>query len=267
MKSRIRYAALFVSTVLSANTFAGDVDIEVLIEEPRYELAAGDISFMLEAGASISRSMKPKVESDWDFSLQGYSHDLGRSSVLGAGIGYVIHPALLIEIGADRRNSFSYKKFQTSPGELGNKTRYFELKNTTVMANAFLNGSGFSPYLAYRTPSFIIDPFLSGGIGLSVNTITNFHSVAEGETLVFSMIVDNSVNSFAYQLGAGINVRTNCGLGIGVGYRYLDAGNFETANYLIDNPGTTLVSGIPTTTWQGDLKTNEVYVLLSYSLY
>jgi opacity protein-like surface antigen len=270
MSSRKIYFTPLLPLLLSTSAFAGGIDVEIITQEPAYELVAGDISVILEAGASFSRDITPTLTGGgplgWDPSPEGYTHDLGTSSVLGGGIGYVINPLLLVEIGADRRNSFSYEKFQTSPATLGSKTRYFELKNTTVMANAFLNGSGLSPRFAYRTTNFIIDPFLNAGAGLSVNTVTNFHSNKTDSDLVFSMMTDNSINSFAYQLGAGVNIRTNYGLGIGIGYRFVDAGNFQSNNYIVDNPDTGAASGLATSTWKSDLKTNEVYLLLSYLL-
>jgi opacity protein-like surface antigen len=230
---------------------------------------AGDIFLSLEAGASFSTEASMQVttgnpETLWDSTPQGYNSDLGNSAVWGGGIGYQINKLLAVEIEAAHRDSFEYKKFQTSPGTpLGNKTRYFDLKNTTVMTNLFLNGSGLKGPFSYTNKYYVVDPFVTGGIGWAYNTVDNFHTIEASNHARVSMEKSNSRSAFAYQLGAGINVRTNKNFSVGVGYRFLDAGSFSSNTY-IEAEGTTPALDIPA--WKGDLRTNEVYLNLNYYL-
>lgn len=222
----------------------------------------GSIYFNLEAGLSSSNQAQINVTtspSGWDFTPDGYNSNLGNSEILGLGIGYVINPLLRTELNIDRRGSFQYQKFQTSTGQFGNKTRYFDLTNTTIMANLFLEGSGLPHDLSYHSTHFTLDPFVGAGVGVAFNTVSNFYTIPVGSSAKVSTMNSHTQTSFAYQLGAGVNLITQKSLSFGIGYRYLDAGNFSSDNYLTDLQ----LTAIP---WTGKLRTNEIYAVLRYAI-
>jgi opacity protein-like surface antigen len=215
-------------------------------------------SYSLPAGLDVD------IASGWDPSPQGYNSSLHNSALYGTGIGYIVNPLVRVELDVDHRGSFEYQKLQTSGAALGGKTRYFDLSNTTIMANLYLDGGGLSNDLIYRSNSFAIEPFVNAGIGVAFNTVSDFHSVQTNSSSVFSMMSDKTSNALAYQLGAGFMFETAHQVDIGLGYRYLDAGRFSTNNYLLDNPDTGGSGGLAVTPWKGNLKTNEVYANLRY---
>lgn len=234
----------------------------------------GSIYIALSAGGSYS--LETSINASpifWDPSPEGYNSDLGHSEVLGASIGYVFNPLFRFELGADHRDSFQYKKYQSTPTSTtwGPRNRYFDLSNTTVMGTLFVDGSGVSERFFYQGKGFMLDPFFGVGLGAAFNTLDNLHSVSLKKNIAgrsFSLMDSAYTNkAFAYQLNAGINIKTTRKIAVGLGYRYLDAGRFESNNYIVDNPdniGTT--SGVTVPTWTGSLKTNEFYVTLKYAI-
>ena len=160
-------------------------------------------------------------------------------------------------------NSFDYEKDQSSPPPDGDKTRYFNIDNTTVMANVIFNGSGLSGPFSYKNENLSLETFVSVGIGVALNTVKNFYSIQAGTDIPFSLMKDNAKTDFVYQLGAGINFRTNKNIGMTLGYRYVDASNFETSNVL---EGSLLRPSVKVIPWTGNVKMNEAYLTLNYYL-
>ena len=80
-----------------------------------------------------------------------------------------------------------------------------ELRTFTLMANAWYDfdmGSNFTPYIG-------------GGVGYADNELTH------------GLLADGSGGDFAWQLGAGVNYKISDGTSVGLGYRYLDAGDIQ----------------------------------------
>ena len=241
----------------------------------------GNLYIALAAGASFSTNASVAVSTTyWDLYTDGYGGNLGNSEVLGASIGYVINPLLRFELGVDHRNSFNYHKHQSTPTvsraliNWGPRERYFDVSNTTVMATAFMNGSGISHHMMYQGSGYIIDPFIGAGLGGAFNTLDNLHSTQVGVFNVLSnnrafsiMSASNTVRTFAYQFSAGFDVKTNRKLALGLGYRYLNAGNVVSSNYLTDNSNNVgITSGVVVPPWRAVLRCNEVYVTLKYAM-
>lgn len=220
---------------------------------------------LLEGGASFSQKAKFYPPLPWDPTPQGYSNKLRNSEVLGAGIGYQFCPLLATELKYNYRNSFKYKKFQSADTPFGDKIRFFNLKNTTAMADFLFYARGFTDCLSYVSEHFRMDPYVNVGMGLSYNRIENFHSVQVATGTVFSMMSPNTKTSFAYQLGLGLEVSTCDLLSVAFGYRFLDAGKFRSNSYIIDNPPS-LTSGIVAPEWKARFRTNEIFVKLIFKI-
>jgi opacity protein-like surface antigen len=77
------------------------------------------------------------------------------------------------------------------------------VRTFTLMANAWYDidmGSNFTPYVG-------------GGVGYADNEVKH------------GLVFNGSSGDFAWQLGAGVNYKISDGTSIGLGYRYLDAGD------------------------------------------
>jgi opacity protein-like surface antigen len=102
----------------------------------------------------------------------------------------------------------------TAPG-----TGTFAFRDTFTSANAFASGSGSIRTFAimanvwYDIPmSEGITPYIGGGIGYAENEVEH------------GLVMNGTEGGFAWQLGAGANFAISDKMSIGVGYRYMDAG-------------------------------------------
>lgn len=231
---------------------------------------------LLGSGASASRDARLSVDTPpWDAANEGYGGNLSHSVLYTAGLGYVFCPLVSSDIEVTYRPSFTYNKFQTAvagasnPGVLGAKTREFDLSDTSIMGNVFLNGEGANLFACLNRCT-ILQPFIGGGIGVAYNHLSNFHSVLEetsslgpGSSNVASIMNANTNTAFAWQLMAGAELLNRHKWGIDVGYRYFDGGRFKSNNYLVDVPGGS-TTPVTITPWSGRLTANEVFANLKY---
>lgn len=218
--------------------------------------------------AGISLSQKAHINAPippWDPSPDGYNGRLRNSEILGAGLGLQFFPGFGAELLVDRRNSFRYIKTQSSDAALGNKVRYFNFSNTTVMANLIVQGSYFSDCLCYQMNNFPVQPFLNAGLGVSYNTVDNFHSIQLNQSNEFSRMTSFTKRSFAYLLGAGLQFSCDP-FEVALGYRYLDGGKFRSNDYISDlGIGSPLNNfGSATSPWRGKFRTHELYLKLLF---
>ena len=254
MKIQSRLFFLLASTCLAGTSFAAAAP----------NITQNNIKHFLifaEGGASFSNTTSISHGTDWDSTPQGYSSNLGDSSILGGGLGYIFNPLLTFQVAATYRGDFSYNKYQSSTSVEGDKIRNFNLSNTNVMFDLYLNGAGVSDRLAWKNSWFMLDPFVNVGIGPSFNTVSNFHSTSTVTGKSFSLENSNTNVSFGYEAGGGLNLHIDDSGLVGLGYGYMNAGNFKSNNYLLDNPGNFgTPSGITNSRWVGTLSANEVYL-------
>jgi len=240
---------------------------------PSYVPQAADhtknVFITLGSGYSWSTHADISVDTSfWDPSPQGYNSSLGNSSIFNAEAGYIFNPLLSFGLGVSYRGDYSYSQFQTSsaaatPGFNGDKTRYFDVNSTALMANLYLNKFGDTHYLNYQfTPTMSIHPFIGAGIGVAYNQMTNFHSVLGNGTDVVSLMADNTEKSFAYQAMVGLALELNKTVSIDGGYRYFNGGDIQSSNYL--EPGTAAPVVAPA--WTGKLQSNEVFVEINFAI-
>ncbi len=220
-------------------------------------------------GASWSKTAKisPDILSGWNSSPDGYNSTLGTVPLYTAGIGYTISPLASVDASYTFRGIYDYNKHQriynsALPNPIAPRTRYFDLNSNALMVNGTLYGQGWSDKLAYEMDNAgLIQPVIGGGVGVSYNTISNFHSVLDGINGVPSAIMqDLTKASFAWQLNAGLELKKDR-FSFDIGYRYFNAGTFISNNAII-TPIT--ASGIPIMTiavpaWSSNLSANELY--------
>lgn len=236
---------------------------------------AKPVFVLLGPGYSFSQNADISVQSVWDPAIQGYNATLGNSMLYTAGMGYRFTPLFDVDVEITRRPSYSYSKFQTpvagatSPGPIGINTRKFDFDNTTGMVNLILNGAGANIF-ANISPQTILQPFVGIGIGISYNTVSDFHSVLSttpvaGSSNVASIMNPQTVTAFAWQAIVGLQLVHAQTWGIDLGYRYLDGGRFESNNYLTSVPSG-FTQPITTAPWTGKFVANEVFLNLRYFL-
>lgn len=221
-------------------------------------------SAYIKIGAGGSSSMNINVSADplyWDAAPQGYNNDFRSSALYSAAAGYHFSPLISLDVEFIYRPTFSYQQFQTSMaagtfGFLGTKTRYFQFESNSIMANVSLHGQGFSPNLAWHMGGFLLQPFISGGIGVSYNTVSDFHSFLPDGTAA-SMALDRTVAAFAWQLSAGLELLSWRNFELAAGYRYYNGGNFQSNIFTIDDPSYN-------TPWTGTFQANEGFVTITY---
>lgn len=223
--------------------------------------------YYLLLGTGISYSQSADIYADptyWDASPQGYNSSVDHSVLYTAGVGAQITPALSVVIDGSMRPGFSYERYQTSnanntPGFLGDKTRYFELENTSLMVDAYLQGKGLSDHLYYNLGHNMgVQPIASVGVGVAYNTVTNFHSVT-GNT-ASSIMPDKTTSSFAWKASVGLQLTLCPKVDIAASYQYFDGGDFQSNNYIVDS------SRLVVTPWKGKLKANEGTLNLVYHI-
>lgn len=228
---------------------------------------AKKLHLILGTGASFSN--ESNISADpflWDPPVQGYNATLDNSEFYTAGVGYQVSSLIDADIEVTYRPSFHYNKLQTpipSPttGVLGSKTRQFDLTNSSVMANVFLDGQGTNLFTKLNSLT-TLQPFVGGGIGIAYNTLSNFHSVLASSSIagtngVASIMNSNSQTTFAWQISAGAELLYAETWRLDLGYRYFDGGRFKSNNYLFFNQVT-----VPP--WSGRFTANEVFLNLNY---
>lgn len=177
----------------------------------------------------------------------GYSAPLGRAPMFGFGFGYYFNEHLSGGFSVNHRSNFRYQQFQQSvavdtPGFIGAKTRFFDFDNTSFMVNLRADYE-YTPECT-RGPKVTLKPYIGLGIGMSKNSVYNFHSVTTSSVAlgdfssftVRSILNDNTVNRFAWQGEFGLQASLCQYAFIGLGYRYFNGNKFFSNNYFIDIP-------------------------------
>jgi len=202
----------------------------------------------------------------WDTAINGYNSDLGASAIYGLVFGYHFVDFFRADIHYQYRPSYSYEKKQENTGEVSDKIRNFDLENQAILFSGYLQASGITCLGSLQLCGMVIDPFITGGVGISYNTVSSFYSESldfPGET--FSMMVSKQTSAFSWQAGIGLDFRLCCSV-ISLGYRYFYGGEFKSNNYLIDDPDGTSIAfqGVTTTPWKGKIKANELFASFRY---
>ncbi|HEY4832621.1 MAG TPA: hypothetical protein VIH61_08705 [Waddliaceae bacterium] len=224
-------------------------------------------------------SWSPKIDLDvdtnvWDPAVQGYNGNIGNTELYSVGFGYHFCPLFSLALEFDYRPKFKYKKFQTStasttPGFIGTTTRFFRLSNWSYTLNLYLNKQGRFWACNYWCDRSVA-PFLGAGLGVSYNTVHDFHSVSPipaGASFapVHSIMQARTATSFTGQVMAGLVSYLTERLSAELGYRRFYGGRFFTNNYVVDVPSG-FTSPIQVPAWRGHLHANEVYLSLNYAL-
>lgn len=128
----------------------------------------------------------------------------------------------------------------------------YAFRDTFSTSNAFASGSGSVRTFALMAnvwwdfPIAGFTPYIGGGIGYASNEVEH------------GLIMNGNDGSFAWQLGAGANFPISDTMALGIGYRYMDAGE-------VDLVRAAPLAGLPTTDVQ-EVKHQSVLVNLTFAL-
>lgn len=232
--------------------------------------------FFVLLGIGGSYSMRTSIAtnpSQWDPAIQGYTNDLGSSVLYTAGLGYNLSSLFTTDIEVTARPSYSYMQYQvpgagaSTPGFAGTKTREFDLLNTSIMANLYINGKAVKLF-THMGSKTILQPIVGLGLGIAYNTVSDFHSVqasssVAGSNDVTSIMNSNTKSAFAWQAFLGAEAVYADTWALDLGYRYFNGGHFESNNYLTNVPSG-LTSQLTVSPWSGTLRANEWFINLKY---
>jgi len=203
--------------------------VEANAAEPQGIYVRGDV------GSSFSRDLGGNL-----FNGDGFTGDLGNSVTLEAGVGYQLPYNLRAELVAGYRPGYAIRSRESVGGV--NITADADLRSWTVMANAYYDISTGTK----------LTPYVGAGAGVAFNRLnTVTYRVGGGEITEGG----KSKTNFAWALMAGVAYSAASNIKVDFGYRYLDAGKFETS-------GSTSVGAVDKVT--GDVRAHEVKIGLRY---
>jgi opacity protein-like surface antigen len=229
-----------------------------------------DRGFYIKIGSGASFATTAHVSASsatWDPALEGYNSKLGTVPIFLTGLGYD-SPYVSGDITASYRPDYSYSKFQTpttndTPGQLGEKTRRFDLDVTSLMFSLYLNGRGFDA-LNWGVGDGSVFPFLGAGVGVSQMKVYNFRSTGlpplAGLEPLASFSSENEYSKdyrFTYQLMAGLEYRFKDVFSFSLGYRWFDPSRFDGPSYMRTDEGDAFQATSP---WKISFGANEVFL-------
>ncbi len=189
-----------------------------------------------DLGGSFARSPGGTVADG-----NGFSGNLRSSAVFEIGAGYQLPYNLRVDLTAGYRPSLAIRSRESISGfdlqaDAG-------LKTWTVMANAYYDidtGTAFTPYVG-----------AGAGVAFNrLNSITYRFGAAEFQEN------GKNTNRFAWSVTAGAAYAVTPAIKVDLGYRYLDAGRFETSGVTTNGPVTPV---------KGDVRTHEIKLGLRYA--
>ncbi len=210
------------------------------------------------------------VDSRWSPAVEGYNSDLNNASFISVAAGKTIYDWFDFESEFLVYQQFHYQKFQTETGSpfLPKRYRSFDLDNFTWLFNLRLH---LPLSLEWDTGYFSIGPFAGGGVGVGVNTVSNFHTVGYSSTSQSGNYTSvgqvTRKNSLAWQANGGVYLRPrHSGVTFNVAYRYVDSGEFAGPSNVMDNTqagGGNITAVSP---WSGRLTSSQIYFFVKLEI-
>lgn len=176
----------------------------------------------IEAGESFSNTenFHPQGDRDgWTTLTNNLSDPIGNSFLYGIGAGYRFNSLIRTDITYSQRDNFEHDKTAYFNTDAVRQT--FDIKNKTLMANAYFNFNGLK-----NSTSWKLDPFVGFGLGYAWNEVENYKE--QGPTALTFNYRKKKHNNFAWQLSLGITAHISKHLDADLGYRYLNIGKITT---------------------------------------
>ncbi|KTD16572.1 outer membrane protein [Legionella jordanis] len=173
------------------------------------------------------------VNSDW-------TRDIGSTGLGGAFLGYQWNPNVSFQFSYDYRKGYDWNIPAAEEPSITD-TIYDRYEGGDITIQTFLFDLILKPNVDWG--GFI--PYIKGGIGAAHNKITGIQNIGIpifGAPLTVNLLVDgNSSTNFAWDAGVGANY-TFDHFGVGLGYRFVDAGKLKTSSTVTD-----AITGLRTT--------------------
>lgn len=222
----------------------------------------------------------------WDNATEGYDSDLGHSGFTGVVIGRQMCRWSALEFEYNLFQTMGYQKYQTTTttgstaGFTGTKRmRFFNVDHQSALVNVKL----LAPKdWALNVRGFKVAPTLGAGLGLGINTVSNFHTVGYNQVEDVAISTDGSTISSTTTLALGtttsvalphtkIGLAWQANLGLvfqpeksettfSVLYRYYEGGKFASAGKFMLNTADQGGAQVTGAAWTGKLKMHQLVV-------
>ena len=176
----------------------------------------------------------------------GTLNDIGDSWVLGAGVGYRVHPNIRTELALGYRGGFDLDE---SDAGAPPTTFRGKIRSWSAMLHGYYDFDVGGPW----------KPYVMAGVGVArnkVKTINATNPAAATLPALFSnfQLGGSSDTNFAWTLGAGVGYALGNRLTLELGYRYVDLGDLKVpAQTVTFNPGPVAYPGA-----KGELQSHEI---------
>ncbi|WP_131780950.1 outer membrane protein [Legionella gresilensis] len=197
---------------------------------PRFYVGAeggGSISVNTHFQPIFSGSRRLTVlapdNSDW-------SRDLGVGGFGGLFAGYTFNPNLAFQFTWDYRSGYNYDLHAAYGLDVENPNYFLQDRYEArgIKIQTFLFDMILKP--AVNWGGFV--PYVKGGVGVAYNKIKTLRNVEipfNGTELSYDTFIHgDSETSFAWDAGVGADYFFTNNLSIGLGYRFVDAGELRT---------------------------------------
>lgn len=254
MKNNLIYAACCFSSLFVNNVFA------VNSLQTTNSVKSNDFFVQFDTGFAFSHHTSIKAtQPDWNLTVQGYGNKLGNQALMGIGLGKNISPTTRISINATSYNTFNYNKYQDTVDAGTSRIRHFDLQHQNLMLNGEFTPRSKTFVISKQT--FMLSPFIGGGIGIGRNNVVNFYTDSDAGS-TYSEGLATAHYGLNWQGKIGITLqKLNSNLSIDIAYRYQDGGDFVGPDKVMNLNEYKNVSP-----WEGKLKASEILFSLRYSL-
>lgn len=222
----------------------------------------------------------------WDGASEGYDSDLGHSGFTGVVVGRQMCRWSALEFEYDLFQTMGYQKYQTTTtagstaGFTGTKRmRFFNVDHQAALVNVKL----LAPKdWALNVKGLKVAPTLGAGLGLGINTMSNFHTVGYNQvedvaistsgtaiTSTTTLALGSTTSIALPQTKIGLAWQANFGLTFqpansdttfGVLYRYYEGGKFASAGKFMLNTADQGGAQVAGAAWTGKLKMHQLVI-------
>lgn len=153
----------------------------------------------------------------------------------------------------DQTGSYTNTGTLTQGADLPSSNQYnYQFKIVTHQILAQIKA--IYPYRNKLNPYFLL------GLGGAVNTSSNFSTTVPPFLTFTREYANDTVGSFAYRVGFGLDIELGNHLRTGIMYRFADLGNYRLGNTNINGVA------VPGTLSQNNIYANEMLIQLTYVL-
>lgn len=207
-------------TLLSSNQVIASTKEETTTSLHKIIAIAGGYDFISSARPQTLELLPPFVNY---YTVDNADGSFGMGGLFG-GIEYWKNPQWGIQLGAavysSSNTSINGTIWQFGLPEFANLNYSYQLETTRLLVESKL--------LTTLDMNKKLHPYLSGGLGLALNKLSNYQETPLiPEVLPMLPFADRQQTSFTWGLGFGLDMDINSYLRLGLGYQYFNLGKFS----------------------------------------